>query len=164
MLYIANAGDCRAVLISGTDGRTTALSIDHKPGNNTERKRILTAGGFVEGERVNANLSLSRAIGDLLYKQNPELSLQDQIISPLPDISMQKLSSNDRYIVLACDGVWDCVSNDELAKMILDEEKRGTRLDKIGEKILDTIVAPSVYHEPGTDNMTIIIIQLKIAA
>ena len=73
LIVCANAGDSRSVM--GSLGKATALSFDHKPTNPTERTRIQRAGGFVNGEgRVNGNLNLSRAIGDLTYKKNKRIS------------------------------------------------------------------------------------------
>jgi len=46
------------------------MSKDHKPDDELERQRITDAGGFVSDGRVNANLNLSRAIGDLEYKKD----------------------------------------------------------------------------------------------
>lgn len=69
MLYLANAGDSRAIAYSLT-GRTIGLSEDHKPENKEERDRIEGAEGFVEDNRVNGNLALSRAFGDFTYKCN----------------------------------------------------------------------------------------------
>lgn len=47
-----------------------ALSEDHKPENEFEKKRIEAAGGTVSENRVNGNLNLSRSLGDFEYKQN----------------------------------------------------------------------------------------------
>ena len=59
------------------DGVAIPLSFDHKPNSEIESTRITKAGGFVEATngffRVNGNLNLSRSIGDLKYKQSPEL-------------------------------------------------------------------------------------------
>jgi protein phosphatase 1G len=49
-LYVANAGDSRAVLCRG--GAAVALSVDHKPASDGERTRITTAGGFVSEVRA----------------------------------------------------------------------------------------------------------------
>ena len=46
------------------------MSIDHKPELEGERNRILKAGGFISDGRINSNLNLSRAIGDLEYKKD----------------------------------------------------------------------------------------------
>lgn len=74
-IVVANAGDSRAVL--SRDKKAIPLSHDHKPSHVTERERIVAAGGFVSEIggicRVNGNLSLSRAIGDLRYKANSDL-------------------------------------------------------------------------------------------
>ena len=76
-LYVANAGDSRAVLCR--DGKPLDMSKDHKPDDDGEKKRIERAGGFVSDGRVNGiiinnlgNLSLSRALGDLEYKKDPK--------------------------------------------------------------------------------------------
>lgn len=66
-LYVANAGDSRCVLCHGNI--TMKLTVDHKPTNPGEEKRIMDAGGFVTEGRVNGCLNLSRAIGDMNYKQ-----------------------------------------------------------------------------------------------
>lgn len=61
-LFVANAGDSRAVL--SRDGKAVDLSIDHKPEDLIELKRIQNAGGRVTSDgRVNGGLNLSRALG-----------------------------------------------------------------------------------------------------
>lgn len=67
-IICANAGDSRAILSRG--GKVVALSEDHKPDNYAEKKRIEAAGGFVEENRVNGSLNLSRSLGDFEYKGN----------------------------------------------------------------------------------------------
>jgi hypothetical protein len=68
--------------------------VDHKPELPEELKRIQNAGGFgrfsnsVSDGRINGNLNLSRAIGDLEYKSDPNLGPEKQIISVVPDISV----------------------------------------------------------------------------
>lgn len=48
------------------------MSEDHKPDDPAEKNRINMAGGFVSEGRVNGNLNLSRALGDLEYKSNKD--------------------------------------------------------------------------------------------
>ena len=68
--------------------------------------RIEAAGGFVNAQgRVNGNLNLSRAIGDQQYKQDPELAPWSQVISAEPDMVVEGLTEEDRFMILACDGV-----------------------------------------------------------
>ena len=80
------------------------MSFDHKPMDEVEMKRIKNAGGFVnQFGRVNGNLNLSRSIGDLKYKQVPNISPADQMITAEPDIKSVTLNENDEFIILACD-------------------------------------------------------------
>ena len=73
-IYCANSGDSRAILGQGTS--TYDLSDDHKPDNEDELIRIEAAGCDVTSGRVAGKLSLSRAIGDLAYKQNKNLTAE----------------------------------------------------------------------------------------
>ncbi len=126
-LFVANAGDSRGVLCRGT--KAIALSEDHKPAHETERSRIIAAGGFLSEIggvcRVNGNLNLSRAIGDLKYKSNTELPAKDQIITAQPDIRKFSLCSEDRFMVLCCDGVWDVMSNQDVVDFIVGRLDQG---------------------------------------
>lgn len=60
---------------------------------------------------MNGNLNLSRAIGDLKYKLNAELPPKDQIITAEPDVRSITLTPEDRFFLLACDGIWDVMTN-----------------------------------------------------
>ena len=68
-IFCANAGDSRTVLgrANGSD-MCFPLSDDHKPDNPEEKARIEACGGFVEENRVNGSLNLSRSLGDFEYK------------------------------------------------------------------------------------------------
>eukprot|EP00392_Amoebophrya_sp_AT5.2_P000489 g490.t1 len=89
--YCANAGDSRSVLCR--NGEAIGLSEDHKPTNPGERARIVASGGTVSAEgRVDSNLNLSRALGDLLYKDKA-LEPENQRISGVPDVSEERASS-----------------------------------------------------------------------
>lgn len=68
------------------DVQAFPLSHDHKPTNPDEKKRIFAAGGYVANGRVDGNLNLSRAVGDLFYKQNKELPAKAQRITAYPDV------------------------------------------------------------------------------
>lgn len=76
-IICANAGDSRTVLGRRAQGvgliEAEPLSFDHKPENLEEKTRIEKAGGFVEMNRVNGNLNLSRSLGDFEYKNNPSM-------------------------------------------------------------------------------------------
>ena len=164
-LYVANAGDSRAVLCRG--GQAFALSEDHKPGQEGERSRIMAAGGFLSNiggvTRVNGNLNLSRAIGDLKYKTNSGLPANEQIITAEPDVKHVVLTQNDPFFLLACDGVWDVMNNQQACEFVSSRLDRGFELKAVAAELLDACLAssPSETQGVGCDNMTAIIVKLK---
>lgn len=112
-IYVANAGDSRSVLAKRFGDKITAIemSIDHKPENPDERLRIEKAGGFVEENRVKGILNLSRSLGDLEYKSDSALALKDQMITAMPEVKKEKITQDCQFLILACDGIWDCLSS-----------------------------------------------------
>ena len=78
VIVCCNAGDSRSVLAKGDVApfKIVEMSHDHKPQNDIELARINKSGHFVEDDRVDGNLALSRAIGDYQYKD--KLSLQPE--------------------------------------------------------------------------------------
>jgi len=72
-IYIANAGDARCVI--SENGKVQELSEDHKPELKSESDRVKKAGGYIADGRINGNLNLSRALGDLEYKKNADLGV-----------------------------------------------------------------------------------------
>ena len=160
-LYFANAGDSRSVICK--NGQAIAMSIDHKPELPNELKRIEKAGGWVSDGRVLGNLNLSRGLGDSEYKLNENLKPEEQIISAFPDIKIENLNNDIDFIVLACDGIWDCKSNQEVCEFFNEKFKKSPN-EKIStyiEELYDEILAPDVYTDTGVgcDNMSCIVIQ-----
>ncbi|KAM0837172.1 hypothetical protein ACQ4PT_061838 [Festuca glaucescens] len=115
-LVVANAGDSRCVISRG--GQAYNLSRDHKPELVAERERIQKAGGFIRMGRINGSLNLSRAIGDMEFKQNKFLPPEKQIVTSNPDINVVELCDDDDFLVVACDGIWDCMSSQQLVDFI----------------------------------------------
>lgn len=116
-LYVANAGDSRCVICR--DGKVVEMSFDHKPEDDIELARIQNAGGRVTLDgRVNGGLNLSRAIGDHGYKVNKDLTAEEQMISALPDLKRLILEPSDEFMVLACDGIWNYMTNEEVVGFV----------------------------------------------
>mmetsp|Transcript_4041 Transcript_4041/g.6736 ORF Transcript_4041/g.6736 Transcript_4041/m.6736 type:complete len:389 (-) Transcript_4041:103-1269(-) len=110
-LVVANCGDSRAVLCRA--GRAIGLSQDHKPHVPEERARIEEAGGWVQNgsvPRVNGDLSLSRALGDLEYKDE-KLPPEHHIVTAVPEVRSVARSCKDEFLLLCCDGIWDVLSS-----------------------------------------------------
>jgi len=66
----------------------------------------------VEESRVDGNLALSRAFGDYQYKDKSNLSADQQAVTAFPDLKVRQRSKDDNFIMLACDGIWDCLTNE----------------------------------------------------
>mmetsp|Transcript_50093 Transcript_50093/g.57646 ORF Transcript_50093/g.57646 Transcript_50093/m.57646 type:complete len:300 (+) Transcript_50093:36-935(+) len=158
-LYCANAGDSRCVL--SCKGQAVEMSYDHKPDNEEEKARIHKAGGQVIDGRVNGNLNLSRAMGDLEYKTNSSLGPGEQLISVVPEIKVRQLTSDDQFIILGCDGIWEVKTNQEIVDFVGEKLKSSDKVSSVVESLLDALLAKDTYSGLGCDNMTCIIATLK---
>ena len=92
-IYCSNAGDSRGCL--SRDGKAVPLSDDHKPDNHDELKRIQNANHHVEDSRVDGNLALSRAFGDFQYKDQNQLSAEQQAVTANPDLTRTERTKRD---------------------------------------------------------------------
>ena len=153
-LYVINIGDCRALINKGSEA--LQITIDHKPNLKSEYDRIIAAGGFVAVDsmgtpRVNGNLSLSRAFGDIYLAPS---------VTWTPDVFHYVLFPECKYIFVASDGVYDAVQNNEIVEIINEELSRQvkstsgcqTALSNSSNRIL--VLARS---RGSGDNITIII-------
>lgn len=182
-IILANTGDSRSIM-SLNGGNCKTLSFDHKPSNMGERVRIENSGGYVINGRVNEILALSRAFGDFKFKlpfielkannntfleknkrffKNDLIHLPPELfqVSSEPDLLVYDLQqlNQPEFIILACDGIWDCYRNDDLIRLIRDKLVLDWSLQDIIEFILnDCISMASNITGIGFDNMTIIII------
>lgn len=112
-IWLGNVGDSRAIMNNGLNA--IQLTNDHKPNSEQEHKRIVSLGGKVvkayEGDvyRVNGVLAVSRAIGD--FALSPHVTWK-------PEITTFTIKKNNHYIMIATDGVWDVLSNQQAVKII----------------------------------------------
>lgn len=154
VLYCGNAGDSRAVC--SCMGVADALSSDHKPTLRGEKERIQAAGGWVDANRVNGNLALSRAFGDFVFKRNPVQNAENQIVSANPEVSVRRLKEDeDEFIVLCCDGIWDVMTNQEVISFVRLRLSCGMDPSKVGflgVTIDPIIVVLSDHLLPSIDN------------
>jgi len=148
-VHIAWLGDSQAVLVR--DGRAVQIMNPHKPEREDERKRIEALGGCVVwfgAWRVNGSLSVSRAIGDVSYKP---------YISGEPDVISVERDASDDYLVLACDGLWDTLSFDDL----VDEVHRHLK-ESGGDKTSVAQHIVKVAKDRGSsDNITALVVFLR---
>ncbi|KAG6746662.1 hypothetical protein POTOM_049024 [Populus tomentosa] len=156
-LYVANVGDSRTVISKGGKGISDAMSYifhstvaiplseDHKPNRSDERKRIESAGGVVMWAgtwRVGGVLAMSRAFGNRMLKQ---------FVVAEPDIQEQKIDQEFELLVLASDGLWDVVPNEDAVSIARTEEEPETAARKLTEAALT---------RGSADNITCIVVRL----
>lgn len=105
-LVVSNAGDCRAVMSRG--GVAEALTTDHRPSSQAEKDRIEAMGGYIDCFngvwRIQGSLAVSRAIGDKQLKRWVIAEPETQVI---------RIGPKDEFLILASDGLWDKVTNQE---------------------------------------------------
>ncbi|PSS31634.1 Protein like [Actinidia chinensis var. chinensis] len=143
-LWVANVGDSRAVLSRG--GQAIQMTIDHEP--NTERGIIENKGGFVSNmpgdvPRVNGQLAVSRAFGDKSLK----LHLRSD-----PDIQDTNIDSTTEILILASDGLWKVMENQEavgIARRIRDPQKAARQL-----------IAEALKRE-STDDISCVVVRFR---
>ncbi|KAK4409279.1 putative protein phosphatase 2C 58 [Sesamum angolense] len=109
-LVVANVGDSRAVICR--KGAAKQLSVDHEP--SKERQLIESKGGFVSNipgdvPRVDGQLAVARAFGDKSLKRH---------LSSEPDIAVEIIDDDVEFIILASDGLWKVMSNQEAVESI----------------------------------------------
>lgn len=162
LLSVANVGDCRAVLCAA--GRAVRLSEDHKPNSSLERSRIEAVGGSVinvmgiwrVGVSVIADsatrtwLSVSRSFGDAQLKE------PTPVVSSVPDVVHRVLTPTDCFFVIACDGIWDVLSDQDVVDIVL----RGNLSDPRAAAV---DIVRTAHQRKSADNLTCTVVMFPWA-
>ncbi|GAB4826261.1 hypothetical protein Ancab_009126 [Ancistrocladus abbreviatus] len=141
-IYVANVGDSRTVVSKA--GKAIPLSEDHKPNRSDERKRIESAGGVVMWAgtwRVGGVLAMSRAFGNRMLKQ---------VVIAEPEIQEQEINEELELLVLASDGLWDVVPNEDAISLAQTEEEPEAAARKLTE---------TAFTRGSADNITCIVVR-----
>ena len=129
-LITANVGDSRGIIVKGD--KAIPLSIDQKPNNENEMKRILKNGGEVsqyeedgiksgpyrvwkKGEMY-PGIAMSRSIGDLLASTLG--------VIPEPEFIETEIDKDTKFIILASDGVWEFLDNQKVKDLVMPYYKK----------------------------------------
>ncbi|KAI7824287.1 phosphatase 2C-like domain-containing protein [Kickxella alabastrina] len=132
--YCGNAGDSRCIISS--KGRAIALSTTTSP----RTKLSSTA-----SHRAN----------------NSSLPAEKQVVTAHPDVIKHTITADDEFIVVACDGIWDCMTNQQVAQFVHAKVVEGKKLDQICEDMMDRCLASeSELGGVGCDNMTVVIVAI----
>jgi serine/threonine protein phosphatase PrpC len=155
--YVSNAGDSLAVLYKG--GKAYRLNVEHKTSLTKERDRIIKSGSIIFKDRVDGRLNLTRAIGDFMHKDNSKIGWEKQAVTCLPDISKFKVTSDMEFIVMGCDGIWECVDTQKFCEHISRKLQEKVPLNLILRDVLSIMLLKTDVSTVGMDNMTCILIQ-----
>lgn len=146
-LVVANAGDCRIVMSRA--GKAEALTQDHKAEREDERQRIEKLGGYVDCFngvwRVQGVLAVSRGFGDRHLKE---------FIPAKPEVKKLPLTPECEFLILASDGLWDKVGNQEAvdcARAVLEDPNR-CRTGEAGVESNASVETSNVQMPGSTSN------------
>ncbi|KAI3827200.1 hypothetical protein L1987_01272 [Smallanthus sonchifolius] len=156
-IIVSNCGDSRAVLCRGTE--TIPLTVDQKPDRADELLRIEELDGKVinwNGARVFGVLAMSRAIGDRYLRP---------WIIPVPEITFTTRTNEDECLIIASDGLWDVMSNNDVGEVARRILRRGRRCVGAGEVTAAQTLADSLTEiavgRNSSDNISVIVVDLK---
>jgi protein phosphatase PTC1 len=141
-LSFAHVGDAEILLVRAGP---IALTRPHRVDDPTEQSRILRAGGEISGGYVVRGLRglmPTRSFGDSYFRPVGVMAL--------PTVGERRLGSGDRFLVVACDGLFDVLGGVEIAQVLL--KSAGAR--EGGELLRDEVLARG-----GTDNLTMVVIE-----
>uniref|UniRef100_A0A383W249 protein-serine/threonine phosphatase n=1 Tax=Tetradesmus obliquus TaxID=3088 RepID=A0A383W249_TETOB len=153
-LWVAHAGDSRAVL--GRKGSAVVLTSDHKASRDDEVQRVQAAGGHVWWDRVMGELAVSRAIGDHCLRP---------YVIPEPEVLMVERSREDEVLVMASDGLWDVIGNQEAADMAVHSLQAAEASGHSGvaaAKRAATSLTKAALERGTRDNVTVLVVDLRL--
>ena len=136
----ANVGDSKSYII--TEDSIKKISKDHNCNNKNEIERIKKKGGIIFNKRVFGTLMLTRSIGDR--------EMKDYGVCPTPSVNIIKILDNFKFCVIASDGVWDVISEEELFCIF----KENLSCQELSKKIIDISL-----EKNSMDNLSCIVIK-----
>uniref|UniRef100_A0A7S1T9I4 PPM-type phosphatase domain-containing protein n=1 Tax=Compsopogon caeruleus TaxID=31354 RepID=A0A7S1T9I4_9RHOD len=154
-----NLGDSRAVL--ARNGQAIPLSRDHSIFEKDELERLRKAGAWITSSGVNGRLAMTRALGDLDMKDHlpntfPGKVFHGPVIIAEPEVRVLSITTEDQFIIVACDGFWGKVDNNQAVQL------GALYLDKLSSPEQAARELARAAQELGsTDNITVTLIVLR---
>lgn len=160
---LACAGDSRAVLVK-KDSRVDQLCQDHNCKNEKEIRRVKLAGGQVIEDEDNTarvyaedvgGLAVTRSIGDVAFKP---------YVTAEPEIREGYLTKEDGFIILATDGLWESINNEEVGKVLVhrkEDLEAKVRYLVVKAKERDNNRTKHEFLGPSCDNVTALAVAVK---
>ncbi|KAK9058700.1 hypothetical protein SSX86_023542 [Deinandra increscens subsp. villosa] len=142
----ANAGDCRAVVCR--NGSAMQITQDHTGlACLQEKERCQRLGGYFDTEGyLNGQLGVTRALGDWYMKK-------EKLLIAEPDVRRIALTDNDEFMIIACDGIWDVMSNQEAVTLVRCQLRQHNDPQRCAKVLVNQALR---LH--STDNLTVIVV------
>lgn len=77
----------------------------------------------------------------MCFKKNPNLKFYEQSVTAYPQITIHKITKDCEFIIMGCDGVWDCVDAQKLCEFVSQKLKTDTKISTIISDIFDKIIS-----------------------
>ncbi|MCO5552732.1 hypothetical protein L7F22_006249 [Adiantum nelumboides] len=145
-IFVANAGDCRAVLCR--KGKAIEMSRDHKP--NVERSRIEALGGFIDDGYLNGHLSVARAIGNWHIKGLKGVNCP---LSAEPEVRRAVLTEDDEFMIIGCDGFWDVFTNENAVGFARRKLQQHNDPEQCSHELVE-----EALRRNTSDNLTVVVV------
>lgn len=139
-MYVANIGDSRAVL--SKNGQAERITVEDRCDNIDEQMRIKSQNGLIVMNRVGGVLAVTRAFGDH--------ALRDSGLTAVPHVVKHTLKPFDKFFVIASDGVWDELSDQDAVNYCKD--------DASTKQICQAIVNTAI-QKGSKDNVSCIVLR-----
>lgn len=151
-----NLGDCKSLLVK-KNFQFLELTKEHKPYSPLERKRIINAQGTIINNKINNDISVSRALGHFKYKNQKNKKEDQQLIINEPFINLYFRENDDKYIIIANNNIWDVYTNQKIIDYFsnINNVEHIYNIQTISKKIIEF-----TYKNSNNENVVIIIIKL----
>ena len=143
-LICANIGDSKGYIISNK--KIYQITTDHNCRNEKEASRIVDRGGIVINNRVLGTLMLTRSFGDKNMKKHG--------VTCEPDFFCKKIKDHDKFVIIASDGLWDVISENDITEFVNTYENKILSSEEFSQKIVDLAIKKGT-----TDNVSCIVIK-----
>lgn len=156
-VVFSSVGDSQVVM--SQNGVAKDMCISHKPSLESEKKRIESANGSVINDRIFGVLGVSRAFGDNDFKTSKgdfTKKFKGDLVSADPCVVKHRLSPEDEFAVLACDGLFDVMSPQQVVTFVRSKLANDPDLQSVTRKLVSQALKLG-----SVDNVSVIIVYLQ---
>lgn len=144
--WLVSCGDARITVCLGN--RAVRATVDHKASDREERHRIQQLGGYItDTGRIMGMIAVARSLGDRAFRP---------YVAYTPAVKWMKITEESRFAIIACDGLWDVVSDEFAVKLVQQHYQKHGTYDGAALMLRD-----SAYALGSGDNISTLVVGLK---